>query len=71
VSEDEIDRLVDFILERLKGHHAGLADSGRHSADHMQASAPMWQDIEAGLQTRQSAKSGVLGDSISRLFVGG
>jgi hypothetical protein len=31
----------------------------------------MWQDIEAGLQTRQSAKSGVLGDSISRLFVGG
>jgi hypothetical protein len=30
----------------------------------------MWHDIEAGLQARESGKSGVLGDSISRLSIG-
>ena len=69
-NEDDVDRFVDLVLDRLERHHAGLADRRRHVADHVQAAAAVPGHVEAGLQARQGGKPGELGDRRARLRIG-
>src|SRR5437016_3293994 len=67
--EHEVDRFVDFVLERLERDHAGLADGGRDPANHVQAAAPMQCNVEASLESGQGNEAGMLGDRSARLRI--
>ena len=59
--ERHVDRLVDLVLDRLQGHHAGLADPRLDAAANVDATIRA-HEIEHGGEPRDIAHVGELGE---------
>ena len=68
--EDEIDRLLDLVLDRLERHHAGLPDRRRDAGRRRAGRRGLAASLEARFQARQRAQADRLGHGRARALIG-
>jgi len=68
--EDQIDRLVDLVLDRIERYHTGLSDPRPHSAGNMDAASTLRRHIQRGLRRQHFAQARDSGHGVARGGVG-
>ena len=63
--EDQVDRLVDLVLDRIERHHAGLPDPRPDPPLDVEAAAAHRGDIERGTGGENFAQAADLGDGLA------